>query len=267
MSVFTISGKLPWPYCFFNRNLTPYPSKTLKVKEWPRPTSVQETQQFLILANYYRRFVKDFASITKPLHQLTEKKTPFEWTEQCKNAFSSLKLFLTSAPNLALPDWSKQFILDTDASNTGMGTVLSQCQSDGTEHIICYASRILTKSEKNHCVTQKELLPVVTYLQHFIQYLFSAPFTITTDHGALAWLQQLKEPKDSLQNYWRNCRNIILQLSIVQVTNIAYNAGALSRYPCRQCSRESHLMEQPIMTISSSNITRGYSSEDMSGFN
>ena len=245
--------------------ISPDPSKTLKVKEWPRPISVQETQQFLGLANYYRRFVKDFASIAKPLHQLTEKKTPFKWTEQCENAFASLKLFLTSAPILALPDWSQQFILNTDASDTGIGAVLSQCQSDGTEHVICYASRILTKSERNYCVTRKELLAMVTYLQHFRQYLLSAPFIIRTDHGALTWLQEFKEPEGQLARWLEKLQDY--DFTIIHRPGRKHsNADALSRYPCRQCGRETHLMEQPIMTISSSNITGGYSSEDMRGF-
>ena len=245
--------------------ISPDPSKTLKVKEWPRPISVQETQQFFGLANYYRRFVKDFASIAKPLHQLTEKKTPFKWTEQCDNAFASLKLFLTSAPILALPDWSQQFILDTDASDTGIGAVLSQCQSDGTEHVICYASRILTKSERNYCVTQKELLAMVTYLQHFRQYILSAPFIIRTDHGALTWLQQFKEPEGQLARWLEKLQDY--DFTIIHCPGRKHsNADTLSHYPCRQCSRETHLMEQPIMTISSSNITGGYSSEDMRGF-
>jgi len=78
--------------------------------------STQETQQFLRLANYYRHFIKDFATIAKPLHQLTEKKQPFKWTDECQQAFAQLKFNLTTAPIIALPDWSRPFIVDTDAS-------------------------------------------------------------------------------------------------------------------------------------------------------
>ena len=96
---------------------------------------------------------------------------------------------------MALPDWSRPFLLDTDASDTGIGAVLSQLHPDGTEHVISYASRILTKSERNYCVTRKELLAVVYFLQHFRHYLLGASFTLQTDHGALTWLQKFKEPK------------------------------------------------------------------------
>ena len=245
--------------------ILPDPSKTLKVKEWPTPTSVQETQKFLGLANYYRRFVKDFASIAKPLHQLTEKKTPFKWTEQCEDAFAALKLYLTSAPILALPDWSQQFILDTDASDMGIGAVLSQQWADGTEHVICYASRILTKSERNYCVTRKELLAVVTYIQHFRQYLLNSQFIIRTDHGALAWLQQFKEPEGQLARWLEKLQDYNFTI-IHRPGHKHSNADALSHYPCRQCGRESHLMEQPILTITTNNLMGGYSSSDMRSF-
>ena len=139
------------------RGVSPDPSKTSKIREWPTPTSVQEVQPFLGLANYYRPFTKDFATIAKPLHQTTEQKKPFNWTSECEQAFVKLKNFLTTAPILALPDWNKPFIMDTDASETGIGAVLCQCDSDGTEHVIAYASRLLTKPERNYCVTRKEL--------------------------------------------------------------------------------------------------------------
>ena len=125
--------------------VSPDPSKTAKVKEWPTPKLVLEVQQFLGLANYYRRFVKDFATLAKPLHQDTEKKNHFKWTEQCAPAFNQLKDCLTSPPILAMPDWSKPFILDTNVCDTGIGAVLSQSDSNGNEHVLVYASRLLTK--------------------------------------------------------------------------------------------------------------------------
>ena len=83
-----------------SEGVSPDPSKTSRVKEWPTPRSVQEVQQFLGLANYYRRFIKNFATIAKPLHQATEKKQHFKWTEQCAHAFNQLKAHLTSPPIL-----------------------------------------------------------------------------------------------------------------------------------------------------------------------
>ena len=206
--------------------------------------------------------MKDFATIAKPLHQLTEKKAPFKWTEQCEQAFTSLKTHLTSAPTMALLDWSQEFILDTDASNTGIGAVLSQLHSDGTEHVISYASRILTKSERNYCVTRKELLAVVYFLQHFRQYLLSDHFTLQTDHGALTWLQKFKKPEGQLARWLEKLQEYNFTI-IHRPGHKHSNADSLSRYPCRQCGRESHLSEQSIFAISSTPVIRGYSSQDM----
>ena len=147
--------------------VAPDPSETAKVKEWPTSFSALETQRFLGLANYYRCFIKDFATITRPLHQATEKSRKLTWTQQCEEAFTKLKEFLTSAPILALPDWSKPFIVDTDASDFGIGAMLSQCQEDVKEHMISYVSQLLppqllchTKRVISSCYISPSLLSV-----------------------------------------------------------------------------------------------------------
>ena len=177
------------------QGVSPDPEKTSQIKSWP---IAQEVQQFLGLVNYYRRFIKDFTTMAKPLHRLTEKGVAFSWTPECENSFNSLKTQLTSAPILMLLNWSRPFILDTDASDTGIGAVLSQLQEDGSECVVAYASRVLSKQERNYCVTRRELLAVVAFLQHFRQYLFGTPFTIRTDQSALTWLQNFKQPEGQL---------------------------------------------------------------------
>lgn len=147
------------------------PEKTVKVKTWPVPSSVKEVQQFLGLANYYRRFIRDFASIAKPLHKLTEKNSSFSWTKECQQSFETLREKLSSPPVLCYPNFEESFILDTDASNDGIGAVLSQCDAEGKEHVVAYASRLLSKAERNYCVTRRELLAVVTFLSYFRPYL------------------------------------------------------------------------------------------------
>ena len=127
------------------------PTKTDKIATWPEPLYQRDIQQFLGLANYYRRFIKDFATIAKPLHHHTEKTIVFKWAEQCHAAFLSLKQMLISPPVLAFPDHSKPYILDSDASDGGIGGVLSQEQYDGLERVIAYGSR-------DHCPKLKKLL-------------------------------------------------------------------------------------------------------------
>ena len=211
------------------------PAKTEKVAAWPCPTSVTEVQQFLGLASYYRRFIRNFAEIAKPLHRLTEKAQGFQWTNQCDDAFRELKQRLTSAPILAFPDFSQPFILDTDASQTGIGAVLSQVQ-EGQERVVAYASRTLSKAERRYCVTRRELLAVVTYVQHFRHYLLGRRFELRTDHGSLTWLQGFKEPEGQLARWLERLQEFDFKI-IHRRGKQHGNADALSRRPCPQCGR------------------------------
>ena len=225
------------------------PAKIDKVVRWPTPKSAKDAQQFLGLAGYYRRFVRDFATIAKPLHRLTEKTTQFEWTTECHEAFQTLCQRLCSAPILAFPNFSKPFILDTDASNTGLGGVLSQLDETGNEHVIAYASRTLSKAERRYCVTRRELLAVVTFTQHFRPYLLGRQFTLRTDHGSLTWLQSFKEPEGQLARWLEKLQEY--QFTIVHRQGRKHtNADALSRLPCTQCGRESHQVAESLLDVS-----------------
>ena len=163
-------------HVFSTEGISTDPNKTNVVASWPTPTCCKDVQKFLGLANYYRRFVPRFAAIAKPLHRLTEKTAKFKWSHQCEQAFKELKQRLTSAPILTLPDFSKQFVLDTDASDVGIGGVLSQKKADGSECVIGYASRVLSKPEQRYCVTRKELLAAVSFIKHFRPYLLGKQF-------------------------------------------------------------------------------------------
>ena len=102
------------------------PKKLEAVEQYPPPADVKTLRSFLGLASYYRRFVPEFAKVARPLHALTRKDAPFQWTPQCQSAFDNLKKLLTSAPVLAFPRFEKTFILETDASGAGLGAVLAQ---------------------------------------------------------------------------------------------------------------------------------------------
>ena len=175
--------------------MTADPTKTDKVRDWPTSTSQHQLRQFLGLASYYRRFVKDFASICQPLYHLLEKRVRFNWTTNCQQAFDSLRSHLTSLPILAFLNFSKEFILDTDASDTGLGAILSQLHDDGREQVVAYASRALLKTERNYSVTRRELLAVITFVSHFRLYLLGNTFQLRTDHNSLKWLHSFKQPE------------------------------------------------------------------------
>jgi len=173
--------------------------KVQVVAEWLTPRNIHETLSYLGLCNYYRRFVDGFSSIAAPLHALTKKNATYRWSDECDEAFRSLKRCLITAPILSLPTDDGCYVLDTDASNVGLGAILSQVQ-DGDEKVNAYASRTLSKSERKYDTTKKELLAVVYSLQ-YRQYIFGRHFVVRTDHTALSWLRRTPEPMPQLARW------------------------------------------------------------------
>ncbi|BHF82042.1 hypothetical protein SprV_0802517800 [Sparganum proliferum] len=162
--------------------------KVRQIREWPTPSDVTEVRSFLGLTSYYRRFIKDYTNIAALLHRLTQKEKKFKWTAECDGSFQLLKDSLCTSPVLVFPDISEgagKFILDTDASDTAIGAVLSQQQRDGTEHVIQYLSRTLTKAERRYCVTRKEMLALTHFVEECRPYLQFRPFipAPTTDES------------------------------------------------------------------------------------
>jgi hypothetical protein len=129
------------------------PQKLKAVREWPTPKDKHEIRSFLGLCTYYRRFISGFTNIAKPITKFTEQKQAFQWTPEVEAAFQTLKGDLCAAPILAYPKLGERFVVDTDASNFGIGGVLSKMQ-DGQERVIAYYSKMLNKAERNYCVTR-----------------------------------------------------------------------------------------------------------------
>ena len=204
--------------------------KVESVLAWPVPTNARELRSFLGLCSYYRRFVRGFADIARPLHQLTEKNRSFEWTEVAAKAFASLKQALTTAPVLGYPIPGEQYLLDTDASDVGIGAVLSQVQG-GMERPVAYYSRVLSRPEKQYCTTRKELLAVVKSIHHFRPYLYGVEFVVRTDHAALKWLLNFREPEGQVARWIQQLQEF--NFTIQHRVGIKHNnADALSRRPC-----------------------------------
>ena len=174
--------------------------KVAVVRDWPPPRNLSELRSYLGLCSYYRRFMKGFADIAAPLYKLQKKNAPFVWGKPQQDAFDRLKEMLISAPILGMPTDTGQFYLDCDASDVGLGAVLSQNQ-DGAEVVIAYASRTLSRPESNYDVTKRELLAVVFGLKVFRQYLLGRNFVIRMDHSALQWLRQTPEPMGQLARW------------------------------------------------------------------
>jgi len=160
------------------------PDKVQAVSDWPTPRNLHEVRSFLGLCSYYRRFVPRFSTVAAPLHALARKDVQFHWGPEQQDAFENLKELLSTGPVLGIPQEIGQFVLDTDASDLGLGAVLSQ-QQDGVERVIGYSSRTLNHAEKNYSTTRKKLLAIVYELKQYKQYLLGRQFLIRTDHSAL----------------------------------------------------------------------------------
>ena len=163
------------------------PEKVKAVREWPVPETVKEVQSFLGMAGYYRQYMPDFSTVAKPLSHLSNKDVTWCWGPECQEAFEEIKRRLTQAPILGYPDPRLTYILDTDASATGVGAVLSQAQK-GKERVISYYSKTLDAAQRNYCVTRRELLAVIKAITFFRPYLYGREFVLRTDHTSLMWL-------------------------------------------------------------------------------
>ena len=192
--------------------VSPNPEKVAKIKDWPTPKTPKEVHSFVGLASYYRRFIPNFAKWAGPLHALIVpasfkqkirrgemKKSDlpeFQWTPACQEGFDQLKKALTEAPVLAYPDYSKPFILETDASLKGLGAVLSQKGDDNEIRVIAYASRSLRPSEKSmrdYSSAKIELMALKwSVCDKFKDYLLGSKFTVFTDNNPLCYIKSSK---------------------------------------------------------------------------
>ncbi len=163
-------------------------NKVEAIRSYPVPKNLKEVQRFLGLAGWYHRFVPHFSNIAEPINALKKKGHKFEWTPQCQQAFNQLKSCLTSPPILGHPDLKFPFVVYTDASDTGLGAVITQQKEPGQEEVVAYASRALNKAETHYSTTEKECLAVVWALERWQHYLEPKLFTIVTDHSALQWV-------------------------------------------------------------------------------
>ncbi|KAK1592968.1 hypothetical protein Q3G72_033518 [Acer saccharum] len=161
------------------------------------PRSLREIRAFLGHAGFYRRFIKDFSKISRPLCRLLQKEIEFDFDEKCMASFKELKELLTTAPIMRPPDWSLPFELMCDASDYAVGAVLGQ-RVDKIPHAIYYASRTLNDAQLNYSTTEKELLAVIFVLEKFRSYLIGAKVIVFTDHSALRYLLQKKDAKPRL---------------------------------------------------------------------
>lgn len=193
------------------------PEKVQCIQAWPKPLTVKALRGFLGLAGYYRRFIQHFGLIAKPLTDML-KTNNFTWTTQAETAFTHLKTAITTAPVLALPDFDKEFTIETDASGLGIGAVLTQ-----QKHPVAFLSKALSSKNQSLSVYDKEMFAILYSVAKWRHYIFGRPFTILTDHQTLKHLldQRISTPS---QQKW---------LSKLMGYNykIQYRAGNLNTVP------------------------------------
>ncbi len=180
------------------------PDKVQAVVNWPTPDSRKALQRFLGFANFYRRFIRNYSQLAAPLTALTSTKTMFRWSSSAEAAFSKLKSCFVSAPILVAPDPSRQFVVEVDASEVGVGAVLSQrSSSDDKMHPCAYFSHRLSPAEQNYDIGNRELLAVKLALEEWRHWLEGSgePFIVWTDHKNLEYIRSAKR-LNSRQARW-----------------------------------------------------------------
>ena len=180
-----------------NRGLEVDRAKIEVIDKLPPPTTVRGVRSFLGHAGFYRRFIRDFSKISKPLCTILEHNRSFEFTDECHQAFVALKKALVTAPIIVAPDWSIPFEVMCDASDFAVGAVLGQRKAK-LLHSIYYASKTLSDAQLNYTTTEKELLAVVFAFDKFRAYLVGTKVTVYTDHSAIKYLITKKEAKPRL---------------------------------------------------------------------
>ena len=167
------------------------------ISNLPPPKCVKDIRSFLEHAGFYRRFIKDFSKIAKPLCKLLAKEAIFEFDDACLEAFDTLKKALISAPVLQPPNWEQPFEVMCDASHFAVGAVLSQ-RKEGKPYVIYYASKLLDDVQINYTTIEKELLHIVYAFNKFRAYLVGQKVIVYSDHAALKYLLSKKDAKPRL---------------------------------------------------------------------
>ena len=254
------------------QGVSPGEEKVKAIRDYPTPTGVKEAQSFLGCANFFRKFIRNYADMASPLYRLLKKNTPWRWTGVEENAFNRIKTALTSFPVLRMPDWSRQFILSTDSSGYGVGAILCQmqkpipqggfkrpstgeqkaeeiCPRKGNQEIsknskddeelvevvIAYSSKHLNEQQKKYSVTELECYAILHAITVFRPYLYAREFLVKSDHRPLEWLMAKAQPAGRLARWALRMQEFQFKI-VYQPGKTNQRADCLSRIPIRAVS-------------------------------
>ncbi|KAJ1117862.1 hypothetical protein NDU88_006058 [Pleurodeles waltl] len=212
-------------------HVQPLQPKIQTILDWEAPKTQTQVRAFLGLTGYYRRFVQNYGTIVAPLTKLPSKKQPKKviWTPECQKAFDTLKQAMCSTPVLLAPDYSKEFIVQTDASEEGIGAVLAQVNEEGQDQPVAFISRRLLPREKRWSAIEREAFAVVWSLKKLRPYLFGTHFCVQTDHRPLRWLRQMRGENPKLLRWSISLQGMDFTVEHRPGTAHA-NADGLSRF-------------------------------------
>lgn len=212
--------------------LKPNEIKVRAIREYPRPTTKKEIRKFLGFISYYRRFVPRFSEKAAPLTDLlkgTMRQGKVAWSQECEKAFIELRDALCSEPVIHAPDFNREFLMQCDASDRGVGIVLSQVDDDGNENPVLFLSKKFSPSEIKYCVTEKECASIIWGLQKLKHYIDgNVCLKVETDHNPLVWLQQCSGNNPRLMRWSLAIQHLNIKIKH-RKGNLNINADILSR--------------------------------------
>jgi len=211
------------------------------------PQTVRQVQSFIGLGSYYRKFIPGFSKIASPLIRCTEKGKKFEWTNECQLAFNEIRDLVCSDRVLVLPDFDKDFRLEADASNYGVGAVISQLHVKSWRPV-AYFSKHLSKRERSYSTSEKELLAIILAMEHFKQFLYGKEFEVFTDHEPLKYYLTADELSPRLERWMSRLKLFEFRITYRSGKSNA-NADALSRLTVEDENTHAQIHEEESLII------------------
>lgn len=185
-----------------SNGIRPIDDNIIKIRDFPTPNTVRKIRRFVGLLSYYRKFIKNFSELSAPLTDLTRKNARFRWTNEAQTSFETLKKCLSKPPILIHPDFQKDFVLSTDASNNALGGMLGQKDNEGIIRPIAYFSKKLNNTQKRYTILEKELMAIVCGVATFKHYLYGRHFIIKCDNKALTEMSHLESPGNRVTRWF-----------------------------------------------------------------